>query len=366
MKRILIIICILGITLCGCHNKSKQQDEDLAVELTEESVQNFALRIENAILNGNPMVLNNAFAEDIIKDSVSQNSIVFSSLDTDFGQAFWKSNFRLGDYCATMVNEGGDFKFVRQYVKDGQHHIIFRTYCDYGLRFDDFTVCAGDTSLKIVDGFIYNLSTSFIHNLQYDMLYQILQKTDPEGVTKYLSDASALLDQGKSADALKMLNEHNDVLHEYPYYWQMLIRAQYEASPKTFIAELDKLAEQGFDERAILTHKLLYYANQGEVQATEEVINRLIEFTGDDPIYLLFYGRANFVSGYYQDALTCYQNAAQNLPMLWDIWYGLLECYAQLNDKDNFGKTANIALENFGMTNAEITELIQNDFPKMR
>lgn len=366
MKRILIIFCIIGIVSTGCHNKKQQDEEANVVELTEASVAEFAQRIETSILNGNPMILNNAFAENIIRDSISQNSIVYSSLDTDFGQAFWKSNFRLGDYCATMVNEGGDFKFVRQYVKDGQHHIIFRTYCDYGLRIDDFVVCAGDTSLKIVDGFIYNLSTSFIHNLQYDMLYQILQKTDPEGITRYLSEATTLLDQGQSAVALKTLSEHSDLLQEYPYFWQMLIRAQYETNPKNFIQELDKLASLGFDERAILTHKLLYYANQGEVQATEEVINRLIEFTGDDPIYLLFYGRANFVSGYYKDALTCYQNAAENLPLLWDIWYSLLECYAQLNDKENFCKTAGMAVESFGMTNDEITELTRKDFPKMK
>ena len=360
---IALIICTVAVA-CG-HKKQKETPEDIIV-LNEQTVSAFAQKIENAVLNDNPLMLNNAFDEATIRDSVSSNSIVMSSLDTDFGQAFWRDNFKIGNYCVTMVNQGGDFKFIRYYEKDGEHHIVFRTYCDYGLRIDDYVVGVADSVLKIKEGYIYNLSSTLTHQIEYDMLYRIMQRTDPEGAISHLTQASDLLDRGESKQAFQLLNAHRAMLKEYPYYWQLYIRAMYETVPGKFIEGLEQLADEGFDERAILTHELLYYANHGDVKATEEVITRLIEFTGDDPIYLLFYGRANYMAGYYQDALTCYENAARNLPLIWDIWYGLLECQAQLNDKEKFEQTAALAETNFGMSKAEIKELIEKDFPKMK
>ena len=360
---ITLIICTISVA-CG-HKKQTEAPEE-SIILNEETVSAFALKIENAVLNDNPVMLNQAFDEVAIRDSISSNSIVLSSLDTDFGKAFWRENFKIGNYCVTMVNQGGDFKFTRYYEKDGEHHIVFRTYCDYGLRIDDYVVHVADSVLKIKEGFIYNLSSTLTHQIEYDMLYRIMQRTDPEGITSHLTQAADLLDRDESKQAFRLLNEHRAMLKEYPYFWQLYIRALFETVPGKFIEGLEQLADEGFDERAILTHKLLYFANMGDVKATEEVITKLIDYTGDDPIYLLFYGRSNYMAGYYKDALTCYENAAQNLPLIWDIWYGLLECYAELNDKTKFDQTVALAESNFGMTQDEIKELIEKDFlPKM-
>lgn len=361
----IIIAIIICFSIAACGHKKAQESPDESIVLNEETVSAFAKKIENAVLNDNPLMLNQAFDEVAIRDSVSSNSIVMSSLDTDFGQSFWRENLKIGNYCVTMVNQGGDFKFIRYYEKDGEHHIIFRTYCDYGLRIDDYVVHAVDSVLKIKDGYIYNLSSTLTNQIKYDMLYRIMQRTDPEGATSHLAQAADLLDRDESKQAFRILNEHRAILREYPYYWQLYIRALFETAPDKFIEGLEQLADEGIDERAILTHKLLYYANMGNVKATEEVITRLIDYTGDDPIYLLFYGRSNFIAGYYKDALTCYENAAQNLPLIWDIWYGLLECYAQLNNKDKFDQTAALAESNFGMSKEEINQLIQKNFPKI-
>ena len=131
---ITLIICTISVA-CG-HKKQTEAPEE-SIILNEETVSAFALKIENTELNDNPVMLNQAFDEVAIRDSISSNSIVLSSLDTDFGKAFWRENFKIGNYCVTMVNQGGDFKFTRYYEKDGEHHIVFRTYCDYGLRIDD-------------------------------------------------------------------------------------------------------------------------------------------------------------------------------------------------------------------------------------
>ena len=109
-----IIALIICLSIAACGHKKAQESPEGSIILNEETVSAFAKRIENAVLNDNPLMLNQAFDEAAIRDSIS-NSIVLSSLDTDFGQAFWRDNFKIGNYCVAMVNQGGDFKFIRYY-----------------------------------------------------------------------------------------------------------------------------------------------------------------------------------------------------------------------------------------------------------
>jgi tetratricopeptide (TPR) repeat protein len=132
-----------------------------------------------------------------------------------------------------------------------------------------------------------------------------------------------------------------------------------------FVSELEQLRADGFDERSIRLHKLLYYSNSGMVAEVENVVNQLIEETGDDPIYLLFFGKANFYADNYKDALFCYNEAEKGMPMIWDLWYGKLECYAKLNDKTNFDNSLKLAQTVYNMNAEEINKFVKTNFPGM-
>jgi hypothetical protein len=147
----------------------------------------------------------------------------------------------------------------------------------------------------------------------------------------------------------------------------LYIRALYETDSKNFLNRLkDIVCDNLIDKRTQLLHTLLYCSNQGLVEPCQAAIEELIPYTGDDPIYLLFFAHANFVAKNYQIALDWYRTAEQNMALIWDVWYGQLACYASLNDKINFHKTLEKSQEIFDMTAEQTADFKTRHFSKMR
>ncbi len=354
--KLIVIICFL-LSLVACKSKAPVEE---GIILDENSVSAFALQLEQSVLNGNPDVYNQAFDKAYLKSIICDNSIVNSSLDADFGQEFFESNFHAGDEAVAVVDNGGDFKFVRYYLneEDRSHHVVFRTYKDFILNFFDYTVDTLGDNLVIKDGFIYNMGCDFSDNIRENILLNVLYKTNPEGITSLLSQIKDLSDQGKSKEALQLLKEHETELQDLSYYWQLYIANLYKTCPKTqYIDSLNALSNKGLDQRVLLLHQLMFDLNEGMTEDCENTINQLIEFTGDDPIYLLIFGKANFYAKNYEIALGCYETANQYLPPLWDLWYGQLECFHALHDTEGFNRCLETAKENYGMSEEELAEV---------
>ncbi len=365
LKKGIFFSFLLLFFFLGCKDKNKENKNLDKPILDSVSVSLFARQIQSSVNEGTSDFYNTSFDKAYIKSVISRNSIVYSSLDSDFGRGYFENNFKTGDFSVSAIENGGDFRFVRYYQKNGEHHVIFRIYQDFGMIINDFWVDTVKGELKIKDGFIYNLSTSFSNQVLYNVLFEVMNKTNPEGTTKIILDANNLLKSGKSKEAKLLLSESKELLKEYPYYWQLFIQSIYESDKPNFVSELEQLRADGFDERSIRLHKLLYYSNSGMVAEVENVVNQLIEETGDDPIYLLFFGKANFYAANYQDALFCYNEAEKGMPMIWDLWYGKLECYAKLNDKTNFDNSLKLAQTVYNMNTQEINKFVETNFPRM-
>ena len=359
------LLILFSLMFFSCNTKDKEKQVSDKIVPDSMTVTLFARQIQSSVNDCDPDFYNNAFDKAYIKSLISQNSIVYSSMDTDFGKEFFEKNFKTGNLSVSAVENGGDFRFVRYYKKDGKHHVIFRTYQDFGMKIDDFVVDTIKGELKIKDGFIYNLATSFSNNVCYNVLLEVMNKTNPDGATKNMLDANTLLQNGKSKEAKLLLMKNRELLKEYPYYWQLYIQSIYKSEKSRFVSTLEQLRTDGFDERFIMLHKLLFYSNSGMVAETEQVANELIVETGDDPIYLLFFGKANFYAGNYQDALFCYNEAEKGMPLIWDLWYGKLECYAKSGDKPNFDKTLKLAESLYKMKTDEINQFASAHFPEM-
>ena len=364
--RLLSITSILLLIAGACHHKTDIVED---IILDENSVTAFAMQIEQSVLNGNPEVYNEAFDKDYLKSLVRDNSIVNSSLDAEFGQNFFESNFHTGDEAVSLVDNGGDFKFVRYYLNetDGSHHIVFRTYNDFVLNFFDYIVDTLGAHLVIKDGFIYNTGNLFSDNIRENILLNVLYKTNPEGIPATLSHIKELGDQGKHKEALQLLKQHEEELSELSYYWQLYIANLYQTCPKAqYIDSLKHLENKGIDQRMLLLHQVMFYLNEGMPEANESAINQLIEFAGDDPIFLLIFGKTNYYAKQYETALGCYETAEQYLPPLWDLWFGKLECYYAIKDQENFDLCLESAKQNYGMTEEELLALKKTHFFKQK
>lgn len=360
--RFLIITCALLFIAGACR---QQQATDESIILDEESVTAFAIQIEQSILNGNPKVYNDAFNKEYLKSIVRDNSIVNSSLDAEFGQDFFESNFHIGDEAVSLIDNGGDFKFVRYYLDatDSSHHIVFRTYNDFILNFFDYEVDTLGGNLVIKDGFIYNTGNLFSDNIRENILLNVLYKTNPEGITSTLNHIKELGSENKHKEALQQLQQHKAELSELSYYWQLYIANLYQTCPKAqYIDSLKQLEHKGLDQRMLLLHQVMFYLNEGMPEANESTINQLIEYAGDDPIFLLIYGKTNYYAKQYETALGCYETAEEYLPPLWDLWFGKLECYHAMNDREHFNQCLATAKKNYGMTEEELSALEKKHF----
>lgn len=368
MKQNLLILLGIIILLNACGHKTDEQDNTSVIDLNENSVTVMGTQLEQSVLNGIPDVFNKAFDQEYLKSIIRDNSIVNSSLDADFGKEYFESNFHIGDEMVELVNNGGDFKFVQYYFDENHHnhHIVFRSYNDFVLNFYDYIVDTLNNKLVIKDGFIYNTGTNFSDNIRENVLLMALNKTNPEGITLTLSNIKANFDGQKYKEALRLLREHQTELKDLSCYWQLYIATLYQTCPKeSFLDSLNTLGEKNIDRRMLQLHQLIFSLNEGKTEIAQNTINELIEQTGDDPIYLMMFGKANFYAKNYKDALICYETSEQYLPPLWDLWYGKLECLDALNDKENFVKCLNSAINNYKMSKEELTELTKKHFPKM-
>ena len=110
------------------------------------------------------------------KNQVSENSLIKSSFDSDFGTFFFDAYFQnMVLNLVETINNGGHFMCTRVYQKDSVFHFVTHLYNDLTLRIDDWQLAVVDNEIKIQDGFFYNLSSSMINDLHYWMLYQIME-----------------------------------------------------------------------------------------------------------------------------------------------------------------------------------------------
>lgn len=346
------------VLLYGCHSAKPEETPKEPVVPNEETVIALAQRIEKGILDGNAAALDSLIDKQHIKRVVSENSIVYSGFDVEGGQRYFDDCLKLGSQHVKAVNNGGDFAFVRHYTDKGKHHIVFRTYDNFNLNFSDFIVDTALGRLMIEDGFVYNTGSTLSENIGKGMLYNLMLKTDPDGAAQWLQKAEELLKEGKFRKSLNLLATHKTEIKEYPLFYQLYIADLYKTSPAKFINNLDQLKEDA-DPRYLLLHKLLYYFNNGKVKETEETVNELIPYTGDDPVFLLFYAKANLYAKRYSEALSCLEMAEKAMPLLWDLWYSELQCYKGLNDASGFENCLRKGKEAYGMSEEELRQVME-------
>ena len=109
---------------------------------------------------------------------------------------------------------------------------------------------------------------------------------------------------------------------------------------------------------------MIYYTNKGKADELEPVIQQLINYTGEDPIYWVFYGKALYNSGDYTGAVKAYDNAQLAMSAIWDIWQGQLDCYYHLRNREAFNECLSHAEELFGMSEVEVKEFVKRKYPK--
>ena len=366
IKKLSIIFILFSFLVSGCHHqKQDHSTKDSTLVLNEQLALDFAHQIENSVLNENPDFFNKAFDKDYIKAIIGEkNSIVASAFDTQFGREAFDNNFRYGDFAVNSIQQGGDVRFIKYYEKNGQHHIIFRIYNDFGLKIDDFVLGVDKhNQVKIQDGFIYNMSTTLTDMVLYDLLYCTMMNTEPDDAANALTKAEDLFNHKKYRQLRSFLDQNKKLLQNYPYYNFLYINTLNETS-KNFIHELERMQSNGLDIRCRLVHELIYYTNMGSPDDLQNTILQLMNYTEEDPIYWVFYAKSLANAKQYQDAIAAYENAEKAMPSIWDIWEGKLQCFYKMYDDNNFQNCLSQAKEKFDMTDSEVKDYVRAWYPR--
>lgn len=363
---ILLLFSLLTISvLCSCQRSQSASAEQVDSVASRED-QAFALagQITNSILNEQPDFLNSLFDTLAIRKALSANSIVASQLDTELGVNALNANLHFGDFSVQALNNGGDFRFLKSYFQADTLHLIFRTYEDFGLQIIDYELCQDEhQQWRIVDGYIYNMSATIVRNIMYDMRLTIMQNLNMnDAETAHLHQATQLFLDEHYREVLQVLQQYQTELQHYPVYNFLYINALNEVSDD-FIA--DMYALNFLDEPYQLLHELIYYTHAGNPVEAERVIQQLINLTGEDPIYWLFYGKSLYESGDYAAALDAYLNAEQAMDVIWDLWRGKQDCYYHLKDAAAFAAGYQFAKDNFAMSDEEIATDRKKHYPNI-
>ena len=115
----LIVLSFLLSAIGGAGCKSQPEKEAVPERqaLDQESVTVFARQMIYSVTHGDATFCNDAFDQKGIKAKISENSLVNSSMDTDFGKQFLDYNFHYGGQWLKVLEQGGDVSFQKYYIR---------------------------------------------------------------------------------------------------------------------------------------------------------------------------------------------------------------------------------------------------------
>lgn len=357
-KITLILTCVLCLALVGVSCKKKEQTEKkhtlTEAEMTK-AVKDFIQQAEKSVRDGKADFLNNAVDTVALKAAVEKKG---SALDLGAGMEIFHGNCAFGDYLCAIEESGGSFRFDTTYVKNGQHHVVLRTYDGNGnFQFEDLQIGFKNGKALIQDAFLYSITSNLSDKIASESTLNVFMTIDnPTEDARNMIMATALCANGEYGKMWKLLNEQRANLQQFTSFYKFYTIGLHECSTD-FAGDLEAL---GADMRFNLYHQLCHAIRTGNAEAAIQQISQLIDYTGDDPIYWVLYAKALTNSKQYQEALAAYNTAKQGMDYIWDIWTGELTCYKRLRDTETFNNCLQAGKILYGLSDEEIADMGRN------
>ena len=362
MKRItLLITCVLCMALIGGACKKKQPTEkpaSMTEQQKKEAVATFIKEAEKSVHDGKADFLNNAVDTVALKAAVEKKS---SALDIGAGMEIFYGNCSFGDYLCDIEESGGSFRFDTTYVKNGQHHVVLRTYDGNGnFQFEDLLMGFQNGKAVIKDAFLYSITSCLSDKIASETILNVFMTIDsPTEDARNMITVTALCANGEYQQMWKLLNEQKNQLQQFTSFYKFYTIGLHACSTN-FTGDLEALRNDGADERFILYHQLCHAIRTGDAEAAMQHISKLIDYTGDDPIYWVLYAKVLTNAQRYQEALAAYNTAKQGMDYIWDIWTGELTCYKRLRNTETFNNCLQAGKILYGLSDEEIADMGRN------
>lgn len=150
---ILMGFCLL-FAISSCKEKPPKP-------LTQEQITTFIQKLESSVENRKPTFLNQAIDVNTFVKRLNISRSKRAAIKSAMG-----SRFNFGDNVIGSLSPKAWYSLVRQYEKDGRHHILMRLYDDGSMNYHDMELVRVDTVCKVADIYIYtsgeNLSKTMV------------------------------------------------------------------------------------------------------------------------------------------------------------------------------------------------------------
>jgi len=194
-------LCLL-ITIAALFGACKQKPQVLT---NEESIA-FAKEIQSSMKKGEGEFLDNSFEKDVF---IEKMKLPKTRDGKEFGKGIVQK-LNLGKQISNSLTDQDSFEFIKHYVKDGTHHVIFRLHGvkEGTLNYHDYELIKTANKARIADVYIY-LSGEMLTETMRNLFNSVFEKSNDAAQQNLtgaedMKEIKQLMNRGKNAEAKKM------------------------------------------------------------------------------------------------------------------------------------------------------------------
>ncbi|MDB5252232.1 MAG: hypothetical protein JWP27_1401 [Flaviaesturariibacter sp.] len=249
---------------------------------------------------------------------------------------------RLGKEIIDNIGKDGSYTLLRQYEKDGHHHLLFRLMGANGFNYHDMELVKSGDKVKAADLFVYlsgeNLSETMAGT--FSAMSASDGKDDEKIVatTTRLTAMRNLVQQGRYADAPAAYKSFPRMLQNVRAMQVMNLQVLAELDKKEFEEALNRFEASYGSEGASQLMLLNGHLVVGNFDKALNALNALDTAVKGDPMLNYYRGLIYFQRGDDARAFTCLEKLQQDLPDFGDGSLQLIAKYLQTNQEQKAGK----------------------------
>jgi len=196
-----LLPCLLLIFFSACKDKPQQLSKDEAIE--------FAKQMERSIRKGDGSVLDKGFDKDVFIERMHlPNSTEAKGFSNGIAE-----HLDFGTKITSELSDHISFQFIKHYIKDDKHHVIFRLFDDKEstLNYHDYELLKKHDKCLVADVYIYMSGETLAETMGnlFKTLYDRVDEAGEKGLGNIdnVKEIKELVQKGKSAEAKKMFDE---------------------------------------------------------------------------------------------------------------------------------------------------------------
>jgi len=293
--------------------------------VTPDEARNLALEIDSTMNRQDPKILNQ------LVDQSTLLSRIHLEMDPNIreqymaGLAKGLNIFNLGNKCLTGMGDGS-YRFLRQYNRDAESHILFRMLGASGLNYHDFTLVRIRDSVKAADVLIF-LSGEDISKTMSNMAMALDPSRYSESEINLMTKFMHQVGKADFVAARQSYEQFPDRLREEKYFQMINLQVCQHIDKQLYKSALIEFMKKYPNApNAALTLIDLYLLNK-EYDSCLSAIDRLDSLVHGDPVLNFLRGNVLKKTGKDAESTAYYQKAFDYDPVIWQNMQQLVMAY---------------------------------------